>query len=132
MTLQKYSNPNANTVWPEGTGFEASRKTQRNVIQGDSWPAGEIDEVSTRYIEFGITAMPETTLNIDEISYYMCGCGGNGMCVHVYYSTEDDFSDTKLIYEKKSMPANTMLDGTVRPIISLEGGKSLRLRFYSW
>ena len=66
MTLQKYSNPNANTVWPEGTGFEASRKTQRNVIQGDSWPAGEIDEVSTRYIEFGITAMPETTLNIDE------------------------------------------------------------------
>lgn len=132
MTLQKYSNPNANTVWPEGTGFEASRKTQRNVIQGDSWPAGEIDEVSTRYIEFGITAMPETTLNIDEISYYMCGCGGNGMCVHVYYSTEDDFSDTKLIYEKKSMPANTMLDGTVRPIISLEGGKSLRLRFYPW
>lgn len=132
MFVQRYSNPNANTVWPDGTGFESTRKTQRNLIEGEAWPAGEIDEVSTRYIEFGITAMPETTLNIDEISYYVCGCGGNGMCVHVYYSTEDDFSNAKLIFDKKSMPSNTMLDGTVHPVISLEGGKSLRLRFYPW
>ena len=30
MTLQKYSAPNTNTTWPEWTGFDASRKTQRN------------------------------------------------------------------------------------------------------
>lgn len=132
MVLQRYSNPNANTTWPEGTGFEASRKTQRNVIEGEKWPEGEIDEVSTRYIEFGLTAMPETTLKIDEISYYMCGCGGNGMCVHVYYSTDDDFANPQLIYSKEKMPANTMLDGKVTPVISLAGGQSVRLRFYPW
>ena len=132
MYVQRYSNPNANTVWPEGTGFETTRKTQRNLINGDAWPAGEIDEVSTRYIEFGLTAMPETTLKIDEISYYMCGCGGNGMCVHVYYSTDDDFANPQLIYSKEKMPANNMLDGKVTPVISLNGGQSVRLRFYPW
>ena len=132
MYVQRYSNPNANTVWPEGTGFETTRKTQRNLINGDAWPAGEIDEVSTRYIEFGLTAMPETTLKIDEISYYMCGCGGNGMCVHVYYSTDDDFANPQLIYSKEKMPANNMLDGKVTPVISLDGGQSVRLRFYPW
>lgn len=132
MYVQRYANPNANTVWPEGTGFEPTRKTQRNLITGDNWPGGEIDEVSTRYIEFGVTAMPETTLNIDEISYYVCGCGGNKMCVKVYYSTEDDFSNPVNIFEKKGMPANNMLDGKVSPVIKLEGGKSLRLRFYPW
>lgn len=132
MYVQRYANPNANTFWPEETGFDASRKTQRNLITGDVWPDGEIDEVSTRYIEFGLTAMPETTLKIDEISYYMCGCGGNGMCVHVYYSTDDDFANPQLIYSKEKMPANTMLDGKVTPVITLEGGKSVRLRFYPW
>lgn len=132
MYVQRYANPNANTIWPEETGFEASRKTQRNLIEGDKWPGGEIDEVSTRYVEFGLTAMPETTLKIDEISYYMCGCGGNGMCVHVYYSTDDDFANPRLIYSKEKMPANTMLDGKVTPVITLDSGKSLRLRFYPW
>lgn len=132
MYVQRYSNPNANTIWPESTGFEATRKTQRTLLTGDKWPDGEIDEVSTRYIEFGVTAMPETIFNIDEISYYMCGCGGNGMCVKVYYSTDDDFANPVNIYEIKKMPANNMLDGKVTPVIKLEGGKSLRLRFYPW
>ena len=132
MTLQKYANPNANTVWPSYTGFDASRKTQRNVIEGEKWPAGEIDEVSTRYIEFGITAPAETVINIDEISYYTCGCGGNGMCVHVWYSTEDDFSNATLIFSMSKMPANNMQDGKIQPVIKLNEGKSLRLRFYPW
>lgn len=132
MYVQRYANPNANTTWPAYTGFDASRKTQRNLIEGDVWPADDIDEVASRYIEFGITAVEGTTLNIDQISYYMCGCGGNGMCVKVYYSIDDDFANPVNIAEYKKMPANNMLDGTVTPVISLEGGKSCRLRFYPW
>lgn len=132
MYVQRYSNPNKNTVWPENTGFTADRKTQRNLITGDKWPAGEIDEVSTRYIEFGVTAMAETTFNIDEISYYVCGCGGNGMCVKVYYYIDDNIGDAVNILEYKKMPANNMIDGKVTPVISLKGGQSLRLRFHPW
>lgn len=132
MYVQRYSNPNAKTTWPENTGFDATRKTQRNLLIGDVWPEGEIDEVSTRYIEFGVTALEGTTFNIDEISYYVCGCGGNGMCVKVYYSTDDDFANPVNIFEYKKMPANNMLDGRVTPVIKLEGGQSVRLRFYPW
>jgi hypothetical protein len=34
MTVKNYANPNKATVWPEGTGFDATRKMQRNVIVG--------------------------------------------------------------------------------------------------
>ncbi len=132
MYVQRYANPNASTIWPDYTGFDASRKTQRNLIEGDNWPDGEIDEVSTRYIEFGITAPTGTDINIDEISYFVCGCGGNGMCVHVWYSTEDDFSNATMIFSMTKMPANNMQDGKVQPVIKLTEGKSLRLRFYPW
>ena len=132
MELQRYSNPNANTTWPDYTGFEATRKTQRNVIEGQTWPEGEIDEVSTRYIEFGITAPEGTELNIDEISYFCCGCGGNGMCLHVWYSTEDDFSNANLIFSMTKMPANSMQDGKIQPVVKLQPNQSARLRFYPW
>lgn len=132
MVLQRYSNPNANTVWPDWTGFDASRKTQRNVIEGEQWPADEIDEVSTRYIEFGLTAIEGTTLNIDEISFFLCGCGGNGMCVNVWYSANDDFSEAKLMYSKTKLPANSMQYVSDTPVMSLEAGKTVRLRFYPW
>ncbi|MCM1521938.1 MAG: GDSL-type esterase/lipase family protein [Muribaculaceae bacterium] len=132
MEMQRYSNPNANTVWPDWTGYEASRKTQRNYIAGGQWPADEIDEVSTRYIEFGLKANQDAEINIDEISFFLCGCGGNGMCVKVYYSTNDDFSQPKQIYEYKSLPANNMQYIKEIPVLKIEGGKSLRLRFYPW
>ena len=132
MEIQRYSNPNANTVWPEGTGFDASRKTQRNLIVGGVWPKDEIDEVSTRYIQWGITAADGTELKIDNISLYVCGCGGNGMRCKVYYSTEDDFANPQNIFMPASMPANNMLEVNVKPVISLKAGQTLRVRVYPW
>lgn len=132
MVIQRYSNPNANTTWPEWTGYEATRKTQRNLIEGEVWPTGEIDEVSTRYIEFGVKAMENTTLKIDEISLFLCGCGGNGMCVKVYYSIDEDFANPQLIYNQTKLPANSMQYIKETPVVSLESGQALRLRFYPW
>ena len=132
MELQKYSAPNANTIWPDWTGFEPSRKTQRNLIEGGTWPANEIDEVSTRYIEFGLTAVEGTTLAIDEISWFLCGCGGNGMCVNVWYSKNEDFSDAHQMFHYEKLPANNMQYVKDTPVLSLAAGESLRLRFYPW
>jgi hypothetical protein len=39
MYVQRYSNPNAKTEWPEWTGYDAARKMQRNLLTGDNWPA---------------------------------------------------------------------------------------------
>lgn len=132
MYVQKYSSPNAKTVWPEWTGYDASHKTQRNLILGDAWPEGEIDEVSTRYIQFGIQAAKGTKLTIDNISMLICGCGGNGMRCHINYSKEPDFANQHTIFSPTSMPANNMLELKATPVISLEGDETLLVRVYPW
>lgn len=131
MYVQRYANPNANTVWPEETGFDASRKMQRNLLTGDDWPADEIDDNPDRYIQFGIKASMGTILKINNISMFVCGAGGNGMCAHVYYST-DNFETRTTIYEKKKMTANKPDFVAATPVISLEEGQELLVRVYPW
>ena len=131
MYVQRYANPNANTVWPEETGFDASRKMQRNLLTGDDWPADEIDDNPDRYIQFGIKASKGTVLKINNISMFGCGAGGNGMCAHVYYST-DNFETRTTIYEKKKMTANKPDLVAATPVISLEEGQELLVRVYPW
>ena len=131
MYVQRYANPNANTVWPEETGFDASRKMQRNLLTGDDWPADEIDDNPDRYIQFGIKASKGTVLKINNISMFVCGAGGNGMCAHVYYST-DNFETRTTIYEKKKMTANKPDFVAATPVISLEEGQELLVRVYPW
>ena len=131
MYVQRYANPNANTVWPEDTGFDASRKMQRNLLTGDKWPADEIDDNPDRYIQFGIKPNTGTTLKINDISLFVCGAGGNGMCAHIYYST-DNFETRTTIFEKKSMTANNPVRVSATPVISLNDGEELLVRIYPW
>ena len=132
MVVQKYSAPNANTTWPDWTGFTADRKTQRCVIEGEVWPEGDIDEVSTRYIEFAVQAAKGTTLNVDKLSLFVCGCGGNGMCCKIYYSKEADFANPVQIFEMTKMPSNNMQYVEATPVLSLNEGETLRIRVYPW
>ncbi len=132
MEIQRYTNPNKVTTWPTWTGFDASRKTQRCLIEGEKWPAGEIDEVSTRYIEFAVTAAKGTKLNVDSISLFLCGCGGNGMRSKVYYSAEPDFANPINVKEYTSMKANDMMYLAWRPVLSIEDTDTLRVRVYPW
>ena len=131
MYVQRYANPNANTIWPDWTGFDASRKTQRNLLTGDNWPADEIDDNPNRYIQWGIKPAIGTELKIDEISLFVCGCGGNGMCSHIYFST-DNFETRTTIFEMNKMPANNMQYVKATPVISLEEGQELLVRVYPW
>ena len=133
MKLQRYSAPNANTTWPEGTGFDATRKVQRNIIEGETWPAGEIDEVSTRWIEFAVKPATGTTFNVNEISMYVCGCGGNGMRCKIYYSKEENFANAVNIADfSGSMKANDMMEVKATPVLELKENETLRVRIYPW
>lgn len=132
MECQKYSAPNANTTWPEWTGYDATRKTQRNVIEGSAWPEGEIDEVSTRWIDFAIQSPEGTTLNVSDINFFVCGCGGNGMCCKIYYYVDDNLADATLMASYTKMTANSMEYVSATPVLALQGGQTLHIRFYPW
>ena len=131
MYVQKYANPNANTVWPEGTGYESTRKMQRNLITGDVWPDGEIDDNPDRYIEFGLKPNEGNDLKISNISFYMCGAGGSGMCAHVYYSI-DEFTNRTTIFEGKKMTANNPVLVQTQQLITVKDGQKLLVRIYPW
>ncbi len=132
MEVQRYAAINANAVWPAESGRDASHLTQRNVIEGSIWPEGEIDEVSTRYIQFGMKAPAGTTIDIDKISLYVAGSGGSGMRCKIYYSTDKDFADATLIKECSSMAGNTVYPIKAIPVVSIKDGESIYLRIYPW
>ena len=131
MYIQRYSNPNAATVWPEWTGYDASRKMQRNLLTGDAWPADEIDDNPERYIQWGIKPSAGMDLKIDLISLFAAGCGGNGMCCHIYYST-DNFETRTTIFEMKKMPANNPQYVEAKPVLTVKDGQELLVRVYPW
>ena len=144
MLLQRYANPNKNTVWPDGTGYDATRKMQRNLVNNPTetvkdgatvtvyrWPANEIDDDPERYIEFGVKPNEGNDLKINNISLYLCGAGGNGMCAHVYYST-DNFVTRTTIFEGKNMTANNPVLIQAQPVLTVKNGEQLLVRVYPW
>ncbi|MCR5361396.1 MAG: Ig-like domain-containing protein [Bacteroidales bacterium] len=133
MYARDYNNINASAVWPEGSGYDATRKTQRNCTPEDSWPSGEIDEVSTRYIQFGVRAPEKTVINIDRISMYVAGAGGSGMRCKVYYSLDSLFSQPVQIADfSGGMAGNTALEVNADVVESIEDGEPLYMRIYPW
>jgi len=138
MVVNSYSAPKSGqdanglwyTTWPATSGY-TDRKTQRNVIEGLTWPAGEIDEVSTRYVQFGISANRGTVLNLDSIGLYVGGAGGSGMRCRISWS-KNHFSDYTAIKEFSSMASNAMSAVTSIPVVSLAEGDTLLLRVYPW
>ena len=99
MGLQSYSATGSTEVWSGATtswtnaALSVSTKTQRNVVTGATWPAGDIDIVNNRYIQFGVNALEGTTFDIDSIGLFGGGAGGSGMRFKVYISKDSLFSD---------------------------------------
>ncbi len=133
MYVQKYAAPkNDVTVWPEESGHGASDKTQRNLIEGDVWPGSEIDAVSDRYIQFGVSTNPGTKFTVDSIGLYIGGAGGNGMRWRVEYSTDEYFGNEVVVAEYLSATSNTMYAIEAMPMVEVEEGQTLYLRIYPW
>lgn len=141
MYVQRYACPkggtdangNYYTLYPDGipAGETPDRKTQRNLLTGDNWPDGEIDDNPERYIDFGLKANIGTELKITNISLYVGGAGGNGMMCHVYYST-DNYQTRTTIYAPSKMVANTMNGVSSQPVITLKEGEEVHVRIYPW
>lgn len=145
MVLQSYAAPSGTaTVWNgttswTGTVFSTTVKTQRNVISatGSTWPAGEIDIVNDRYMQFGVNAVPGTIFDIDSIGLYAGGAGGSGMRFKVYISKDSLFSNpdvTTMISDHGTTAnaGNTMYPITYNKLVELTSGQSLYLRVYPW
>jgi hypothetical protein len=144
MILSSYAATGSTQVWSggattswTGVALNVSTKTQRNVIVGTTWPAGDIDIVNSRYIQFGVNAIQGTVFDIDSIGLYGGGAGGSGMRFKVYIPKDSLFSNpdvTTMIGDRGTVAntSNTMYPITYNKLTEIAAGENLYLRVYPW
>ena len=99
---------------------------------GGQWPAGEIDEVANRYIEYSIAAEKKKGLVIEHITLPVKAKGGPGMNIHINYGFGDFFSNVTTIYENTALPKNKKIVIKLDQPILVPAGQTLHIRILPW
>ena len=98
----------------------------------EHWPAGEIDEVANRYVEYLIAADKKKGMVIERIVVPVCARGGNGMNIHINYGFGDQFSGVTTAYENTALKKNKPLLVTLDQPILVPAGEILHIRVLPW
>ena len=99
---------------------------------GGVWPAGEIDEVANRYIEYTITAEKKKGLVIESIYLPVKAIGGPGMNIHINYGFGDEFRNVTTIYENTALPKNQEISVSLNYPILIPAGQTIHIRILPW
>ena len=101
-------------------------------IDGGIWPGIDVNDVSTRYIEFKAKVPNGKILTISDVSLDICGFGGNNSCYNVYLSTNDDFSEPVLLAEGVRVSKDKSNTVTKELLKRVSQGQNIYLRIYPW
>ena len=99
---------------------------------GGLWPAGEIDEVANRYIEYSIAAEKKKGLVIESISVPVKAKGGAGMNIHINYGFGETFKGVTTIYENTALKKNKKELIVLDQPILVPAGETLHIRILPW
>lgn len=102
------------------------------VPTGGAWPAGEIDEVANRYIEYTISAEKKNGLVIETITLPVQARGGDGMNLHINYGFGEQFSGVTTVYENTALPKNRWVTISLTQPILVPAGQTLHIRVLPW
>ncbi|MBQ7419151.1 MAG: Ig-like domain-containing protein [Prevotella sp.] len=105
---------------------------QRITPTNTAWPGNEIDEVSTRYVEFKTTVPAGKTFYMDNISFHVAGHYASDFGIHAYYATNSSFTDATLIAEKTKMTGNEVIPVSKDVTKTVEEGETIYIRIYPW
>lgn len=105
-----------------------------NAVDGAkaNWPAGEIDENATRYIDFAITAPTTMELRITGFSMVLASHSTSTMCCHINTGFGEEFTDVQTIYERKNFTNKTPVAVILTPVLSVPAGQTLHVRILPW
>ena len=118
------------------TGFNNS---QRLRIAGNNWPANQITQIDTVFVQFSVTAQNGFVLNVDSISLNIIQISINTMKANIYYSTDSTFTtSTMLEYSSTDTSVNHYLSRDTFSVVNasidqvLNPGETIYLRIYPW
>ena len=105
-----------------------------NAVDGAkaNWPAGEIDENASRYIDFAVTAPTTMELRITGISMVLASHSTSTMCCHINTGFGADFTDVQTIYERKNFTNKAPVDVVLTPVLTVPAGETLHVRILPW
>ena len=96
------------------------------------WPAGEIDEVANRYIEYMLPADKKKGYVIETIYLPVRGKGGDGMNIHINYGFGEQFRNVTTIYENTALPKNQWVAVKIDQPILVPAGEKIHIRVLPW
>ena len=96
------------------------------------WPAGEIDENASRYLDFAITAPAAMDVRITRIAMEIASDGTSTMCYHLNTGFGDEFTDVTTIYEKRNMTSRVIEHVDLTPTLTIPAGEVLHVRILPW
>ena len=99
---------------------------------GGMWPAGEIDEVANRYVEYSISAEKKKGLVVETITLPVLAKGGEGMNIHINYGFGETFRDVTTIYENTALKKNKKELVKIDQPILVPAGETLHIRVLPW
>ena len=97
-----------------------------------AWPAGEIDENASRYLDFAITAPSEMDVRITRIAMEIAADGTSTMCYHLNTGFGDAFTGVTTIAEKRNMPSRVIEHVDLTPTLTIPAGEVLHVRILPW
>ena len=96
------------------------------------WPAGEIDENASRYLDFAITAPAAMDVRITRIAMEIAADGTSTMCYHLNTGFGSEFTDVTTIAEKRNMPSRVIEHVDLTPTLTIPAGEVLHVRILPW
>lgn len=97
-----------------------------------AWPAGEIDENASRYLDFAVTAPEAMDVRITGISMDLAAHSTSTMCYHVNTGFGEGFTDVQTIDEKVNMTNLTIQHLSLTPTLTIPAGETLHVRILPW
>ena len=97
-----------------------------------SWPAGEIDEVANRYIEYTLPVDKKKGQVIETLYLPVRGKGGEGMNIHINYGFGEHFRNVTTIYENTALPKNQWVEVKIEQPILVPAGEKIFIRVLPW
>lgn len=97
-----------------------------------AWPANEIDENASRYLDFAITAPGTMDVRITGISMDIAAHSTGTMCYHINTGFGDGFTDVTTIAEKVHMANLSAESLSLTPTLTIPAGQTLHVRILPW
>lgn len=135
MTLQHMMAADTKSEFTDGISSDILMVRFHNADDSGAktiWPANEIDENATRYIDFAVTVPATAEVRITGINLDIASHSTATMCYHLNVGFNDSFTGVQTLAEKVNMTNLAVEHLALTPALTIPAGETLHVRVLPW